>query len=219
VSYLHWFILIPFYFFGSLAALAFLIVVCRLLRLKVSINALVGTAIGLSVAGIAVPLACDWVDLVSFRGVLMLALGIVSIVLAAVDAALVSVFVPAAFLPGITGQIFRQFALVIAATSVISAINAMTLKPTQCALYLRTRSSKPPNRLYRGFNRGYEAVKRPYMGLVTRMVRHPGPVFFQHRNPHRVCCAIPKQPLRPLSFYKRASSSSSKRTLKKLEPN
>jgi HAE1 family hydrophobic/amphiphilic exporter-1 len=94
-----------------------------------------------------------------------------------ITAALVSVFLPAAFLPGITGQIFRQFALVIAATSVISAINAVTLKPAQCALYLRARSSKRPNWFYRGFNRGYEAVKRPYMGLVTRMVKHPAPVL------------------------------------------
>ena len=46
---------------------------------------------------------------------------------------LVAVFLPAAFLPGITGQIFRQFALVIAATAVISALNALTLKPVQCA--------------------------------------------------------------------------------------
>ena len=45
---------------------------------------------------------------------------------------LMSVFLPAAFLPGLTGQLFRQFALVIAATALISAINAMTLKPTQC---------------------------------------------------------------------------------------
>jgi hypothetical protein len=90
VGYLHWFILIPFYFFGSLAALPFLIVVCRLLRLKVPINALVGTAIALSVAGIAVPLACDWVNLTSFRGGPMLVLGILSMLLAAVDAALVN---------------------------------------------------------------------------------------------------------------------------------
>ena len=54
--------------------------------------------------------------------------------------ALVAVFLPAAFLPGITGQIFRQFALVIAATSVISAINALTLKPAQCALWLRAEA-------------------------------------------------------------------------------
>ena len=60
---------------------------------------------------------------------------------------LISVFLPAAFMPGITGQLFRQFALVIAATAVISALNALTLKPAQCALYLRpkdpTRSPTP----------------------------------------------------------------------------
>src|SRR6186713_2167120 len=50
---------------------------------------------------------------------------------------LMAVFVPAAFLPGLSGQMYRQFALVIAATALISAINAMTLKPTQCALWLR----------------------------------------------------------------------------------
>ncbi|HVN24760.1 MAG TPA: efflux RND transporter permease subunit [Syntrophorhabdales bacterium] len=88
--------------------------------------------------------------------------------------ALVSVFLPAAFLPGITGQIFRQFALVIAATAVISAINAMTLKPAQCALWLRQRKQKEPNWFYRGFNRVYEAMKRPYMGLVRLMVEHAG---------------------------------------------
>ena len=42
---------------------------------------------------------------------------------------LVAVFLPASFLPGITGQMFRQFALVIAATAIISALNALTLKP------------------------------------------------------------------------------------------
>jgi HAE1 family hydrophobic/amphiphilic exporter-1 len=88
--------------------------------------------------------------------------------------ALVSVFLPAAFLPGITGQIFRQFALVIASTSVISAINALTLKPAQCALWLRPRGTKQPGWFYRGFNKAYEATKRPYMGAVRRMVRHPG---------------------------------------------
>jgi hydrophobic/amphiphilic exporter-1 (mainly G- bacteria), HAE1 family len=88
--------------------------------------------------------------------------------------ALTAVFLPAAFLPGITGQIFRQFALVIAATTVISAINALTLKPAQCALWLKPRSEKPPNWFYRGFNKGYEAVKGLYMGLVRWMVGHVG---------------------------------------------
>ena len=50
---------------------------------------------------------------------------------------LMSVFLPAAFIPGLSGKMFAQFALVIAATALLSAINAATLKPTQCALWLR----------------------------------------------------------------------------------
>jgi len=92
--------------------------------------------------------------------------------------ALVSVFLPAAFLPGITGQVFRQFALVIAATAVISAINALTLKPVQCALWLKPRSSKPPNRFCRGFNSGFQKVTDGYMRAVSWMVHRPWPMFF-----------------------------------------
>jgi hydrophobic/amphiphilic exporter-1 (mainly G- bacteria), HAE1 family len=88
--------------------------------------------------------------------------------------ALVAVFLPAAFMPGITGQIFRQFALVIAATAVISALNALTLKPVQCATWLRPRGDKPPNVFYRGFNRAFEATTNVYVGLVSRMVTRPG---------------------------------------------
>jgi HAE1 family hydrophobic/amphiphilic exporter-1 len=86
---------------------------------------------------------------------------------------LTAVFLPAAFLPGITGQLFRQFALVIASTAIISAINALTLKPAQCALWLRPRVEKKPNLFYRGFNRVYGAMEDAYIRLVTRMVRRP----------------------------------------------
>jgi hydrophobic/amphiphilic exporter-1 (mainly G- bacteria), HAE1 family len=85
---------------------------------------------------------------------------------------LMSVFVPAAFLPGLTGQLYKQFALVIAATAFISAINAVTLKPTQCALWLRP--SVPPekrNILYRGFNVVYNAAERAYVRLISAMTR------------------------------------------------
>ena len=73
---------------------------------------------------------------------------------------LMAVFLPAAFLPGLTGQMYAQFALVIAATALISAINAATLKPTQCALWLR-RPVPPEQRnfFYRGFNAVYERVE------------------------------------------------------------
>ena len=85
-----------------------------------------------------------------------------------------AVFLPAAFLPGITGQLFRQFALVIAATAIISAINALTLKPAQCAMYLKPRAADyQPNVFYRGFNRGYAAVENAYTALVRWMVQRP----------------------------------------------
>ena len=98
--------------------------------------------------------------------------------------ALVAVFLPAAFLPGITGQIFRQFALVIAATAVISAINALTLKPVQCATWLRPRGDKRPNWFYRGFNRAFEGVTKVYVGVVAWMVKHTVLMIVALR-PHR----------------------------------
>jgi len=84
---------------------------------------------------------------------------------------LMAVFIPAAFLPGLTGQLYRQFALVIAATAFISAINAMTLKPTQCALWLRP--PVPPekrNFFYRGFNKVYDLAERGYVRLIGGMI-------------------------------------------------
>jgi HAE1 family hydrophobic/amphiphilic exporter-1 len=88
---------------------------------------------------------------------------------------LMAVFLPAAFLPGITGQMYRQFALVIAATALISAINAATLKPTQCALWLKPIDpQKRKNWFYRGFDRIYNAVEHAYLRLIRRMVEHSG---------------------------------------------
>jgi HAE1 family hydrophobic/amphiphilic exporter-1 len=88
---------------------------------------------------------------------------------------LMAVFIPAAFVPGLTGNMFAQFALVIAATAFISAINAATLKPTQCAQWLRT--PVPPERrfiLYRVFNHIYDPCERGYAAFIGRMVRHSG---------------------------------------------
>lgn len=88
---------------------------------------------------------------------------------------LMAVFIPAAFLPGLTGQLYRQFALVIAATALISAINAVTLKPTQAALWLRP--PVPPeqrNFFYRGFNRIYNSAERGYTRLISALVHHSG---------------------------------------------
>jgi HAE1 family hydrophobic/amphiphilic exporter-1 len=88
---------------------------------------------------------------------------------------LMSVFLPAAFMPGITGQMYRQFALVIAATALISAINAATLKPTQCALWLRAvQPGRRKNWFYRGFDAVYEPIERAYARLIRRMIDRSG---------------------------------------------
>jgi HAE1 family hydrophobic/amphiphilic exporter-1 len=115
---------------------------------------------------------------------------------------LTAVFLPASFLPGITGQMFRQFALVIAATAIISAINALTLKPTQCALYLRpVRKDRKVNWFYRGFNRVYGAVEKRYIGVVRAMVRYPKTMvvaFFLIVGPAAALFAVYPTALLPL---------------------
>ncbi len=83
---------------------------------------------------------------------------------------LMAVFLPTAFLGGITGQLYRQFALTIAATAVISAINAVTLKPAQCAVYLRPTPEKK-NWFYRGFNAIYGRIENVYTAIVRVSVR------------------------------------------------
>jgi HAE1 family hydrophobic/amphiphilic exporter-1 len=86
---------------------------------------------------------------------------------------LMAVFLPAAFLPGLAGRMYAQFALVIAATALLSAINAVTLKPTQSAMWLRP--AVPPERrnaFYRGFNAAYARLERGYAGLIRHMVTH-----------------------------------------------
>jgi HAE1 family hydrophobic/amphiphilic exporter-1 len=88
---------------------------------------------------------------------------------------LMSVFLPAAFLPGLTGRMYAQFALVIAATALLSAVNAVTLKPTQSAMWLRR--PVPPekrNAFYRGFNALYGRLENGYARLIGRMVGYSG---------------------------------------------
>ncbi|TMJ92644.1 MAG: multidrug efflux RND transporter permease subunit [Alphaproteobacteria bacterium] len=88
---------------------------------------------------------------------------------------LMSVFLPAAFIPGLTGKMFAQFALVIAATAFLSAVNAATLKPTQCALWLR--APVPPNErnlFFRAFNAVYDPFERAYARLIGAMVARSG---------------------------------------------
>lgn len=85
---------------------------------------------------------------------------------------LMAVFLPTAGMQGITGQLYRQFALTIAATALISAVNALTLKPAQCAVYLRPVAPKK-NVFYRGFNAVYDFFEGIYVSIVKLLVRAP----------------------------------------------
>jgi HAE1 family hydrophobic/amphiphilic exporter-1 len=86
---------------------------------------------------------------------------------------LISVFLPAAFMSGITGQMYRQFALVIAATAVLSGINALTLKPTQSAQYLRPPDpDRRPNRFTQWFNDALTRLEAGYLRMIGWLLRH-----------------------------------------------
>lgn len=99
----------------------------------------------------------------------------------AVALVLCAVFVPTAFISGITGQFYKQFALTIAASTVISAINSLTLSPALCALLLQKHGTKPDafTRLlnflfgwfFKGFNKLFAFGSSVYSGLVRRLLR------------------------------------------------
>ncbi|MEO1092728.1 MAG: multidrug efflux RND transporter permease subunit [Pseudomonadota bacterium] len=92
---------------------------------------------------------------------------------------LVAVFVPAAFITGITGQFFRQFAVVIAVSTGISLLVSLTLSPALAALLLRPHDEhakaplllRPIAWLGRGFNSGFDALANAYGRLTARLVR------------------------------------------------
>jgi len=94
----------------------------------------------------------------------------------AIALVLSAVFIPVAFVPGITGRMYQQFALTIAVSVVISAINALTLSPALSALLLKpaTENKGPLGRFYAAFNRGFEATTKRYVGITGVAVRKWG---------------------------------------------
>lgn len=85
---------------------------------------------------------------------------------------LLSVFIPTAFVSGITGELYKQFALTIAVSTAFSGFNALTLTPALCALFLTPR--KPTKFfLYKWFNKGFKATEDGYGKLTAKMLAHP----------------------------------------------
>ncbi len=101
------------------------------------------------------------------------AMGEVSGPVVAIAIILMAVFVPTAFMPGITGRLYQQFALTTAISVAISAFNALTLSPALCALLLKPRAEPagPLRRFYGAFNRAFARVTRGYVGLSRRLIR------------------------------------------------
>ncbi len=86
---------------------------------------------------------------------------------------LAAVFVPTAFIPGITGRLYQQFALTIALSVIISAFNALTLSPALCALLLKpkVKGSGPLQKFYDWFNRVFGRATNGYVGICRVAVR------------------------------------------------
>jgi multidrug efflux pump len=87
----------------------------------------------------------------------------------AITLVLLSVFVPIGFIPGISGELFRQFAVTISVAMVISAINALTLSPALCAVFLRRVG---PRRGVMGrIGRGIDGIRDGYAAIVRKTLR------------------------------------------------
>src|SRR5262245_26468932 len=100
--------------------------------------------------------------------------------LVAIALVLSAVFIPAAFITGITGQFFRQFAVTIATATAISLLVSLTLSPALCALLFKPHEPTPPKQnifarpiraFFKGFNRAFEWFSFNYGRLTGRLVR------------------------------------------------
>jgi hydrophobe/amphiphile efflux-1 (HAE1) family protein len=87
----------------------------------------------------------------------------------AITLVLLSVFVPIAFIPGISGQLFRQFAVTISVSVLISALNALTLSPALCAIFLR--HTGPKRGIMARVMRGIDNVRDGYAYIVGKTLR------------------------------------------------
>jgi len=106
----------------------------------------------------------------------------VSRALIAIVLVLCSVFVPVAFLGGITGLMYKQFAITIAVSVVLSGIVALTLTPALCAVLLKPtdpgrKSGAILSRLFDRFNRGFRTITERYLGAAGRVIDRPRTFF------------------------------------------
>ena len=94
----------------------------------------------------------------------------VSSAIVAMTLVLVAVFVPVAFLGGIAGELYRQFAVTVAVAGVISGVVALTLTPTLCAMLLNADHNNAS--FFRRFNAGFDGVRNFYVSMVSSAIAH-----------------------------------------------
>ena len=104
------------------------------------------------------------------------AMSSLSSALIAMSLVLCAVFVPVSFLPGITGQLYRQFTITIAVSVIISTVVALTLSPVMCALFLRPDDGRK-NWLFRKINRWIDAGNSLYARMIVKSLRHSRRIF------------------------------------------
>jgi len=89
---------------------------------------------------------------------------------------LMAVFVPVSFFPGIVGRMYNQFALTIACAVAISTINALTLSPALCAIFLKDQEPRK-GRFFTWFNNSFDNFKNKYEGVLNRVIQRWGLVI------------------------------------------
>ena len=85
---------------------------------------------------------------------------------------MMAVFLPTTMISGISGQMYKQFALTIATSTLLSGFNSLTLTPALCALLLRPANERKEGAFFRAFNKGYDTLQRGYDKLVNYLLRH-----------------------------------------------
>ena len=93
--------------------------------------------------------------------------------LIAMSLVLCAVFVPVSFLPGITGQLYRQFTVTIAVSVIISTVVALTLSPVMCAKLLRKEKNKDKPKFFQVINRFLQKAANAYTKIIRKAVAHP----------------------------------------------
>ena len=100
-----------------------------------------------------------------------IAMGQITAPIVAITLVLLSVFVPVAFVPGITGELFRQFAVTVSAGMLFSALNALTLSPALCSVLLKRHGHGPRKGIMGAWLRLLDRTAHGYANIVRRLVR------------------------------------------------